>query len=50
MRTAKSALLSDVRAWLDEDEARARAALAVSAQEVIAELRTMEAQLFERKS
>jgi len=48
-RAAKAALLSDVRIWLDEDEPRGRAALEESAQEVIADLRAMAAQLFAGK-
>jgi len=44
-REAKCLLLSDVRAWLDEDKGRAHTALASSAAPVIAELRQIEAQL-----
>jgi ABC-type transport system involved in cytochrome c biogenesis ATPase subunit len=44
-RQAKSDLLREVRAWLDQDEDRGRAALADSAAEVIEHLQRIEAQL-----
>jgi hypothetical protein len=44
-REAKRELLDEVRSWLDEDQARARAALATSAASVIADLKQIEAQL-----
>lgn len=44
-RDAKRQLLDRLRAWLDEDEVRGRSALEQSAADVIAELRTIEAQL-----
>jgi hypothetical protein len=44
-REAKRLLLDDVRAWLDEDEDRARTALAASAATVIKALTDVEAQL-----
>lgn len=44
-REAKKALLDDVRAWLDADEARGRAALEKSAAEIIADLQAIEAEL-----
>lgn len=44
-RAAKRQLLEEVRAWLDEDEERARTALAASAKDVIEELQRIEAQL-----
>ncbi|MEX3763133.1 ATP-dependent endonuclease [Paraburkholderia phenoliruptrix] len=47
-REAKRALLNDVRAWLDEDLERARAALSVSAKEIIDDLRNIEVQLLGR--
>lgn len=49
-RTAKATLLSEVRTWLDEDASRGRASLAESAQEVIADLRIIETQLFASKA
>lgn len=45
-RRAKIELLDEVRAWLDEDPERGRAALAQSASSVIADLKEIEAQLF----
>jgi len=47
-RKAKRDLLDDVRAWLDEDEVRAREALSKSAAEVIADLKVIENQLTNR--
>ena len=44
-RAAKRQLLEEVRAWLDDDEERARTALAASAKDVIEELQRIEAQL-----
>jgi hypothetical protein len=44
-REAKRQLLDEVRAWLDEDEARGRDALATSAGPVVADLERIEAQL-----
>lgn len=44
-REAKRELLDEVRKWLDEDEDRGRAALAVSAKDVIEQLQHIEAQL-----
>lgn len=44
-RQAKHQLLSDVRGWLDEDDARGRAALESSAAPVIEHLRRIEGQL-----
>jgi ABC-type transport system involved in cytochrome c biogenesis ATPase subunit len=44
-RTAKRQLLNDVRAWLDADRARGKAALAKSATDVIADLVQIEALL-----
>jgi ABC-type transport system involved in cytochrome c biogenesis ATPase subunit len=44
-RWAKQELLSEVRAWLDEDEGRGRTALLQSAPAVIEHLRRIEAQL-----
>jgi hypothetical protein len=46
-REAKRQLLVDVRAWLDEDDTRGRAALAASAAPVIADLEQIEAYLVE---
>jgi hypothetical protein len=46
-REAKRQLLDDVRAWLDEDEARGKAALAASAAPVIEALQQIEVQLTE---
>jgi predicted ATPase len=45
-REAKRKLLDQVRAWLDENEQRGREALKQSAQEIIADLRSIENQLF----
>lgn len=47
-RDAKRELLTAVRVWLDEDEARARASLKQSAGEVIAHLRRIEDQLSDK--
>jgi hypothetical protein len=47
-REAKRQLLGDVLKWLDEDEDRGRAALEISAKDVIGELRRIEAQLAQR--
>lgn len=47
-REAKRQLLREVLKWLDEDEDRGRAALELSAKDVIEELRTIEAQLAQR--
>lgn len=44
-RAAKHGLLEELRAWLDQDESRARDALEASAGPVIAELRRIESQL-----
>ncbi|MBH9722851.1 AAA family ATPase [Burkholderia contaminans] len=44
-REAKRDLLDDVRKWLDENDDRARAALEISAKEVIEELQRIEAAL-----
>lgn len=44
-RDAKRELLDEVRKWLDEDEARGRAALELSAKDVIEQLQHIEAQL-----
>ncbi|HKB59210.1 MAG TPA: AAA family ATPase [Gallionellaceae bacterium] len=43
-REAKRQLLNEVRAWLDEDEARGKTALEQSAAEVIADLKQIESQ------
>ena len=45
LREAKRLLLEDVRFWLDEDEKRGRAALALSAQEIISDLKKIASQL-----
>ncbi|MET3177848.1 UNVERIFIED_ORG: ABC-type transport system involved in cytochrome c biogenesis ATPase subunit [Variovorax guangxiensis] len=45
-RVAKKLLLDEVRRWLDEDLDRARAALEVSAAEVISDLQNMERMLY----
>lgn len=47
-REAKRQLLDDVRKWLDEDEERGRAALEISAKDVIEELQRIGAQLAQR--
>ncbi|WP_321954887.1 ATP-dependent nuclease [Burkholderia cenocepacia] len=44
-REAKRLLLDDVRKWLDENEERGRAALELSAKDIIEELKKIEAQL-----
>lgn len=49
-REAKQALCRKVIAWLHEDRERAKVALAESAEEVIADLRAMEAELLEVSS
>jgi len=45
-REAKQQLLDEVRKWLDEDQARGKAALNQSAQEIIVDLQKIESQLF----
>lgn len=47
-RTAKKELLDEVRAWLDEDDERAKVALQESAAEIIADLQVIEAQLISK--
>lgn len=44
-REAKRKLLNEVRAWLDKDEQRGRAALAKSAADVISDLKLIESQI-----
>jgi len=47
-RAAKTALLNEVRAWLDADAMRGRVALEISAAEILQDLRVMEQQLSHR--
>lgn len=47
-RDAKKQLLDDVRVWLDEDKARGKEALKLSAKEIIEDLRIIEKQLIKR--
>ncbi|ARU22336.1 TetR family transcriptional regulator [Ralstonia solanacearum] len=49
-REAKRELLDEVRKWLDEDDGRGRTALALSASDVIEQLKRIEAQLTGQKA
>lgn len=49
-RNQKKQLLMEVLDWLDEDETRGKAALSESAQEIIADLQCIQAQLMSKES